>query len=73
MCIICTSTYDLNVSPSFTDFWVIHVCSVTSQLMEDIRCHIGCLYKLSECISMLDMLHSFTHFCTLSCCGNSTV
>jgi DNA mismatch repair protein MSH4 len=31
-----------------------------------LRGHIGCLYKLTECVAMLDMLVSFAHACTLS-------
>ncbi|KAK6172054.1 hypothetical protein SNE40_018018 [Patella caerulea] len=34
--------------------------------MKDIRQHVGCLYKLSEAVSMIDMLVSFAHACTLS-------
>ena len=36
-----------------------------SELLNDIREHIGCLYELTECVSMLDMLVSFAHNCTL--------
>ncbi|ELU10757.1 hypothetical protein CAPTEDRAFT_92723, partial [Capitella teleta] len=39
---------------------------VVSQLLSDIRQHMDCLYKLSECVAMLDMLIGFTHNCTLS-------
>ncbi|XP_041374859.1 mutS protein homolog 4-like isoform X2 [Gigantopelta aegis] len=39
---------------------------VVTQLLTDIRDHVCCLYKLSECVSMLDMLLSFAHACTLS-------
>jgi len=35
-------------------------------MMEKVRAHIGCLHKLAECVSMLDMLASFAHACTLS-------
>ena len=44
-------------------------CSVLNELMVRMRSEIGCLYKLSECISMLDMLLSFALTCTLSSYG----
>ena len=40
--------------------------SVIAELMKAIREQIGCLYKLAECVSMLDMLVSFANACTLS-------
>ncbi|XP_072181746.1 mutS protein homolog 4-like [Diadema setosum] len=39
---------------------------VVSKLLNDIREHVGCLYKLAECVSVIDMLVSFAHVCTLS-------
>ncbi|XP_065888856.1 mutS protein homolog 4-like isoform X2 [Dysidea avara] len=39
---------------------------VVSDLLNEIRSHIGCLYKLTECVAVLDMLTSFAHACTLS-------
>ena len=39
---------------------------MVSQLLNDIREHVGCLYKLAECVSVIDMLVSFAHACTLS-------
>ncbi|GAB1599457.1 mutS protein homolog 4 [Argonauta hians] len=39
---------------------------VVTELLNDIRSSISCMYKLSECVSMLDMLASFAHLCTLS-------
>lgn len=39
---------------------------VVSELLADIREYVGCLYKLSEAVSMLDMLIGFAHACTLS-------
>lgn len=39
---------------------------VVTELLADIREYIGCLYKLSEAVSMLDMLIGFAHACTLS-------
>ncbi|CAH1773969.1 unnamed protein product [Owenia fusiformis] len=39
---------------------------VVSGLLVDIREHIGCLYKLTECVAMLDMLVSFAHACTVA-------
>ncbi|XP_053247997.1 mutS protein homolog 4 isoform X3 [Podarcis raffonei] len=38
------------------------VCKLLSEIYE----HIHCLYKLSDAVSMLDMLQSFAHACTLS-------
>ncbi|XP_061325780.1 mutS protein homolog 4 isoform X2 [Pezoporus flaviventris] len=38
------------------------VCKLLSEIYE----HIHCLYKLSDIVSMLDMLLSFAHACTLS-------
>lgn len=40
--------------------------SVISELMKDIVDHIGCLYQLAECVSMIDMLQSFAHNAMLS-------
>ncbi|XP_068674746.1 mutS protein homolog 4-like [Montipora foliosa] len=39
---------------------------VVSELLGEIREHVGCLYKLAELVSVLDMLVSFAHLCTLS-------
>ncbi|XP_065646680.1 mutS protein homolog 4 isoform X6 [Hydra vulgaris] len=39
---------------------------VVGELMKNIRDQIGCLYKLAECISTLDLLVSLAHACTLS-------
>ncbi|XP_068717074.1 mutS protein homolog 4-like [Montipora capricornis] len=39
---------------------------VVSELLSEIREHVGCLYKLAELVSVLDMLVSFAHLCTLS-------
>ncbi|KAK2193937.1 hypothetical protein NP493_4g02025 [Ridgeia piscesae] len=38
---------------------------VVTELLTDIRVHLGCLYKLTECISMIDMIVAFAHNCTL--------
>lgn len=38
------------------------VCKLLSEIYE----HIHCLYKLSDTVSMLDMLLAFAHACTLS-------
>lgn len=43
---------------------------VVTELLGDLRNHFGCLYKLSEAVSMIDMLQSFAHACTLSSYGN---
>lgn len=40
--------------------------AVLNELMDSIRSQIGCLYKLTECVAMLDMLHCFANACTLS-------
>ena len=50
----------------------LFVFSVVSELLKQIRDHIGCLYKLTECVSMLDMLMAFAHNCTLSEYGKCT-
>ncbi|RXN11341.1 mutS -like protein [Labeo rohita] len=39
---------------------------VVSRLLSDIYEHIHCLYKLSDAVSMLDMLLSLAHACTVS-------
>ncbi|XP_074687816.1 mutS protein homolog 4 isoform X3 [Strix aluco] len=39
---------------------------VVCKLLNEIYEHIHCLYKLSDIVSMLDMLLSFAHACTLS-------
>ncbi|XP_065836479.1 mutS protein homolog 4-like isoform X2 [Oscarella lobularis] len=39
---------------------------VMNDLLNDLRRHIGCLYKLTDCVAMLDMLVSFAHVRTLS-------
>uniref|UniRef100_A0A8D0GST3 MutS protein homolog 4 n=1 Tax=Sphenodon punctatus TaxID=8508 RepID=A0A8D0GST3_SPHPU len=39
---------------------------VACKLLSEIYEHIHCLYKLSDTVSMLDMLLSFAHACTLS-------
>ncbi|KAK3734853.1 hypothetical protein QZH41_017561, partial [Actinostola sp. cb2023] len=39
---------------------------VVSELLREIRDCIGCLYKLGELVSSLDLLTSFSHLCTLS-------
>eukprot|EP00062_Callorhinchus_milii_P003433 gi/632940700/ref/XP_007885459.1/ PREDICTED: mutS protein homolog 4 [Callorhinchus milii] len=40
------------------------VCKLLSEIYENIHC----LYKLSDAVSMLDMLLSFAHACTISDC-----
>lgn len=39
---------------------------VISSLLDVFRKSIGCLYKLSECVAMLDLLLSLAHTCTVS-------
>ena len=41
-------------------------CRVVTELLNDIRDNVGCLYKLSEAVAMVDMLQSFAHACTIS-------
>ncbi|XP_020824182.1 mutS protein homolog 4 isoform X4 [Phascolarctos cinereus] len=43
---------------------------VVCQLLGEIYEHIHCLYKLSDIVSMLDMLLAFAHACTLSDYGS---
>ncbi len=45
-------------------------CRVVSRLLSDVCEHIHCLYKLSDAVSMLDMLLSLAHACTVSDYGN---
>ncbi|WAQ95648.1 MSH4-like protein, partial [Mya arenaria] len=40
--------------------------SVMTELLNGVRDDIGCLYKLTDTVAMLDMLLSFAHACTLS-------
>ena len=47
------------LTPQLTD-------RVINQLLQDIRGSIGCLYKLSECVAVLDLLISLAHLCTIS-------
>ena len=47
------------------------VYSVVSELLNDIRDDIGCMFKLAEMVSTLDMLVSFAHNCTVSEYGKS--
>ncbi len=35
-------------------------------MLGGLREHVGCLYRLTESVAMLDMLHSFSHLCTIS-------
>ncbi|XP_019848959.1 PREDICTED: mutS protein homolog 4 isoform X2 [Amphimedon queenslandica] len=39
---------------------------VIGGLLDVLRKNIGCLYKLSECVAMLDLLLSLAHTCTVS-------
>ncbi len=48
----------------------VFVFRVINELLENLRSKIGCLYKLSECVSMLDLLTSFAHACSMSDYGN---
>ena len=44
---------------------------VVSEMLEKVREYIGSLHKLAECVSMLDMLVSLAHACSLSNYGES--
>lgn len=46
------------------------MCRVVSKLLNEVYEHIHCLYKLSDAVSMLDMLLSLAHACTVSDYGN---
>lgn len=43
-----------------------YLCRVVSDLLAEVRGLVGCLYKLSEIISMLDLLVSLAHVATTS-------
>lgn len=47
-------------------FYLWNMRRVVSELLSEIREHMGCLYKLAELVSVLDILVSFAHLCTLS-------
>lgn len=47
-------------------FYLFNIYRVVSELLSEIREHMGCLYKLAELVSVMDMLVSFAHLCTLS-------
>lgn len=59
--------------PTYYPLNEVHVSEyfyrVVTELLGDLRNHFGCLYKLSEAVSMIDMLQSFAHACTLSSYG----
>ena len=48
-------------------------CRVVSEMLEKVREYIGSLHKLAECVSMLDMLVSLAHACSLSNYGEQNV
>ena len=39
---------------------------MTTELLNDIRDEIGCLYKLTESVATIDMLLAFANACTVS-------
>ncbi|KAF7254800.1 hypothetical protein EYD10_01307 [Varanus komodoensis] len=45
---------------------LVCICRIVCKLLSETYEHIHCLYKLSDIVSMLDMLQSFAHACTLS-------
>ena len=54
-------------------FFFLNVHRVVSELLSEICEHMGCLYKLAELVSVIDMLVSFAHLCTLSDNGKFTL
>ncbi|KAL9955943.1 hypothetical protein ACROYT_G037348 [Oculina patagonica] len=67
---ICFTTVDLiklndRIKESLNEIYLM-TNVVVSELLSEIREHMGCLYKLAELVSVLDMLVSFAHLCTLS-------
>lgn len=54
------------VSNIYLFFYLFNIYRVVSELLSEIREHMGCLYKLAELVSVMDMLVSFAHLCTLS-------
>lgn len=48
----------------------LSVLRVICQLLQTIHEHVHCLYKLSDAVSMLDMLLSLANACTVSEYGN---
>ena len=42
---------------------------VISELMVNIRKYISCMHKLAEGVSILDLIVSFTHACSISSYG----
>ena len=44
---------------------------MVSELLGEIRDQVGCLHKLAELVSVLDMLVSFASLCTISNYGES--
>lgn len=67
---VCFTTVDLiklndRIKESLNEIYLM-TNVVVSELLSEIREHMGCLYKLAELVSVLDMLVSFAHLCTLS-------
>jgi DNA mismatch repair protein MSH4 len=62
---ICCTTEDLmklntRMEESLEEVYILSNM-VISELLTNIRTHIGCLYKLAEAVAMIDMLVSFAH------------
>ncbi|RHZ86046.1 hypothetical protein Glove_55g65 [Diversispora epigaea] len=53
------------INDSLTEVYLMSDKTI-EDLISEIRCNIGVLYKASESIAMLDMLTSFAHQCTIS-------
>ncbi|XP_027047285.1 mutS protein homolog 4-like [Pocillopora damicornis] len=67
---VCFTTVDLiklndRIKESLNEIYLM-TNVVVSELLSEIREHMGCLYKLAELVSVMDMLVSFAHLCTLS-------
>ncbi|XP_022793789.1 mutS protein homolog 4-like [Stylophora pistillata] len=67
---VCFTTVDLiklndRIKESLNEIYLM-TNVVVSELLGEIRENVGCLYKLSELVSVMDMLVSFAHLCTLS-------
>lgn len=78
--LLCGLTACSHASHSLTVWWYVNMpcflmrtrCfRVVSDLLAEVRGLVGCLYKLSEIISMLDMLVSLAHVATMSEYGKS--
>lgn len=44
----------------------VMVDSIVMDLLTELRPLLGCLYKLTDCVALLDLLLAFAHNCTVS-------